>query len=91
MRSPISPRSAVNVARVDRLQDLVRFLEHEPAQRLERLLAIPRTASGTAQVRHDVDQALERRSGRGGRRRGGDAWSRARSGDAKIGDARCGS
>ena len=45
--------------RVDRLEHLVGLLEHEAAQRLECLLAIPRAATWTAEARHDVDEALE--------------------------------
>src|SRR6185295_18016035 len=52
------------IAGVDRVQHLVRFFEHEPAQRLEGLLAIPRAAFRPAQVRHDVDEPLKRGAGR---------------------------
>ena len=38
------PAQRVGVAAVDRVEDLVRFLEDESAQRLERLLAIPGAA-----------------------------------------------
>ena len=54
-----SRRAARRVAAVDRVEHLVRLLEHEAAQRLERLLAIPGTAVRAAQPRHDVDERLE--------------------------------
>ena len=44
---------------LDGVEHLVGLLEHERAQRGERLLAIPRTAVGGAQRAHDVEQALE--------------------------------
>ena len=56
----------VGVAAVDRVEHLVRLLEHEAAQRLERLLAIPRAALRAAQPRHDVDEGLEGGAGVGG-------------------------
>ena len=55
---------SVVIAAIDRVEDLVRFLEHELPQRLERLLVIPRAAAWSAQPRHDVDQLLERVAGR---------------------------
>ncbi len=52
---------------LDGLDDFVRFLEDELAQRLKRLLAIPRTAVRGSQGRHDLDKAREL-FGRGGLR-----------------------
>ena len=60
----------VGVAAVDRVEHLVRLLEHEAAQRLERLLAIPRAALRPAQPRHDVDESLEGGAGVGGHEAG---------------------
>ncbi len=51
------------IAAVDRVDDLVRFLEHVLAERLQRLLAIPRAALGRAQRGHDLDEAGELGSG----------------------------
>ena len=45
------------IVAVDRLEHLVGLLEHERLQRVDRLLAIPRTAVRSAQSGHDVDQA----------------------------------
>ena len=39
------------IVAVDRVEDLVGFLEHERLQRVDRLLAIPRAAVGRAQGR----------------------------------------
>ena len=47
------------IVRVDRLEHLVGFLEHERLQRVDGLLAIPRTAVGPAQRGHDLDEAGE--------------------------------
>ena len=47
------------VVAIDRLDHLVGFLEHERLQRVDRLLAVPRTAVGSAERRHDVDQPDE--------------------------------
>ena len=47
---------AVIVA-VDRLEHLVRLFEHERLERVDRLFPVPRTAVGTAERRHDVDQS----------------------------------
>ena len=44
------------IAAIDRIENLVGFLEHESAQRLDRLLAIPRASARPAQARHDVDE-----------------------------------
>ncbi len=44
---------------VDGVEDLVGLLEDERPQGLNRLLAIPRTAAGTAQAAHHVDETLE--------------------------------
>ena len=49
----------VVIVAVDRVEHLVGLLEHERSQRLDRLLAIPRAAAGSAQASHDVDEALE--------------------------------
>ena len=50
-RSPISPFSSSRSPRSIGLDDFVRFLEHERQQRVERLLAIPRTAVGPRRIR----------------------------------------
>ena len=55
---------AVVVAAVDGVEHLVGLLEHESAQRLDRLLVIPGAAARAAQPRHDVDQSLERLAAR---------------------------
>src|SRR6185295_16149227 len=47
------------VAAVDRLRDLVGFLDDVTANRSMVLLAIPRTAARAAQAHHDLDQAIE--------------------------------
>ena len=52
-------RQLAGVARVERVDDLVRLLDHEPSQRLVRLLAIPRTAVGRAQPSDDVAERVE--------------------------------
>jgi len=44
---------------VDRLEYLVRFFEHERLERVDGLFPVPRTAVGTAERRHDVDQSSE--------------------------------
>src|SRR5688572_23169244 len=46
-------------AAVNRLEDLVGFLEHKGTKRRLRLLAIPRTAVRGSQRSHDLDQAVE--------------------------------
>ena len=53
----------VEVAAIERVEQLVGFLEHERPQRGERLLAIPRAAVGSAQRAHDVHEAIETASG----------------------------
>ena len=53
------PQQRGVVAAIDRVQHLVGLLQHEAAQRLDRLLAIPGTAARSAQPRHDVDERLE--------------------------------
>ena len=58
---------------LDRLDDFIRFLQHELAQRLKRLLAIPRTPSRRSEDRHDVNQTSEPL--RGGQRRHGELGS----------------
>ena len=50
------------IGTVDRVEHFVGFLEHERAQRLERLLAIPWTSAWAAQRPHDVHELLERAS-----------------------------
>jgi hypothetical protein len=45
----------VVVVPVDRLEDFVGFLEHERLQRVDRLLAIPRTAVRGPEPRHDLE------------------------------------
>jgi len=47
---------------IDRVEHFVGLLEHEAAQRLERLLVIPWAPARAAQPRHDVDELLERRT-----------------------------
>ncbi len=48
-----------HVAGINGFQHLVRFLEHERAQRGMRLLAVPRAAARRAQRPHDLNQLLE--------------------------------
>src|SRR6185436_12654919 len=48
-----------HVPALDRVDDFMRFFEHELRQRLERLLPIPRTAGWASQQRHNFDQALK--------------------------------
>ena len=50
------------IARVDRVDDLARLFEHVFAQRLERLLAVPRAAVRREEAAHDADEADERRA-----------------------------
>ncbi len=52
------PRAS-HVAALDRVDHLVRLFEHERRQRLERLLAIPRTAVRRSQRAHDRDELVE--------------------------------
>ncbi len=67
---------AVDVVAGERVEHLVRLLDQERAQRIERLLAVPRAAVGGEQAVHDLDEAGQRgpfgrgRSGRCGRGRG---------------------
>ena len=49
----------VGIAAIDRVEHFVRLLEHERAQRLQRLLAIPWATVRSAEPRHDVDEHLE--------------------------------
>jgi hypothetical protein len=42
---------------VNRVRDLVRFLDHVLPEGLERLLAIPRAAVRTEQCAHQLDEA----------------------------------
>jgi glutaredoxin 3 len=53
------------IAAIDGVEDLVGFLEHVGAERRVSLLAIPGTAAGGPQARHDVDQSSERIDGSG--------------------------
>ena len=50
----------VRIIAFDRLEHLVRLLDHVGAEALGRLLAIPRAAAGAAQPCHDVHEAQER-------------------------------
>ena len=59
MWSPISSLQRVHVAALDRVDHFVRFFEHEMRQRVERLIAIPRTALGRPQRPHDGHELLE--------------------------------
>ena len=54
------------IVAIDRLEHFVGLLEHERLQRVDRLLAIPRTAVGSAKRGHDVDESCEFASGAGG-------------------------
>src|SRR6187551_3603202 len=45
------------------IEHLVRFLDEERPQRVERLLAIPRAAAWAEQTVHDLDESCQRRSG----------------------------
>ena len=78
IRSPISPLSSSMIAALGGLDHLVRFLEDEGEQRVERLLAIPRAAGRAAQDLHQRDEGLEGRAGRRSRRAA--ARARARGG-----------
>jgi competence protein ComEC len=51
------------IAAVERVKQLVGLLEHEGAERLERLLAVPRAAVGAAQRAHHLDESREERAG----------------------------
>ena len=51
------------IAALDRIDDLVGLLEHVLAERLQRLLAVPRASLGRAQRGHDLDEAGELGSG----------------------------
>jgi hypothetical protein len=53
-----------HVVRLDRVQQFAGFLENVRAKRLQRLLAIPRTAIRAAQPMHDGNQAIESGAGR---------------------------
>ena len=55
------------VARVDRLEHLVRLLEHVRSQAPQRLLAVPRAAVGPAEPLHDPEETFD---GIGGARHG---------------------
>src|SRR5207245_11111449 len=50
----------LRIAAFDRLEHLVRLLDHIGAEALGGLRAIPRAAAGAAQPCHDVDEAQER-------------------------------
>ena len=54
---------------VDRVEHFVGFFEDEWSQRVNRLLAIPWAATGTAESAHDIDEALELTAGRVAARR----------------------
>ena len=61
-RSPSSSFSARHVAALDRVGDLIGFLDRVGRDRREILLAVPRAAAiGIAQPRHDGEQALQGR------------------------------
>ncbi len=62
-KSPSSCLDRVVIAAVERVEQLVGFLQHERAQRLQRLLAIPGAAVLGAQRAHDLDQLLKARAG----------------------------
>ena len=47
------------IVAIDGLDHLVGFLEHKRLQRVDRLLAIPRTAVRSAQRGHGLDEAVE--------------------------------
>jgi hypothetical protein len=49
------------IAPLDRLDDLVRLLEHVACQRMERLLAVPGTPVGSPEGGHDLDETIELR------------------------------
>lgn len=51
------------VAAVQRVEQLVGLLEHEGAERLERLLAVPRAAVRPAQRAHHLDESRKERAG----------------------------
>ena len=53
----------VVVAAVERVEQFVRFLQHERPQRLQRLLLVPRAAVFGSQRAHDLDEAIEARAG----------------------------
>ena len=59
-RSPSSSQWPADVAALERVEDLVGLLDQERAQRVERLLAVPRASVGRQQPVHDRDEALER-------------------------------
>src|SRR5262249_55532147 len=44
------------IVAIDRLEHFVGLLEHERLQRVDRLLAIPRAALGSAKQGHDLDE-----------------------------------
>ena len=48
----------VQVALLDRVDDLVGFLEDEMTQGLYRLLTVPRASLGRAQLADDVDETI---------------------------------
>ena len=54
------------IVAIDSLEHFVRLFEHERLQRVDRLLAIPRTPLGSAKRGHDLDEAGELASGAGG-------------------------
>src|SRR2546421_650275 len=64
------------IVAIDRLEHFVGLLEHERLQRVDRLLAIPRTAVGPAERGHDLDEPDELAGGAGGGRSSGreDRW-----------------
>src|SRR5262245_63203327 len=49
----------LRVARVDRLEHFIRFLEHEWTQRRLCLLTVPGAAAGRAERAHDGDELVE--------------------------------
>ncbi len=63
-KSPSSCLTRVVIAAVERVEQLVGFLQHERPQRLQRLLAIPGAAVLGAQRAHDLDQLLKARTPR---------------------------
>ena len=52
----------VVIVAIERVEQLVGFLQHERPQRLQRLLPIPRAAVLGAQRAHDLDELLKARS-----------------------------
>ncbi len=78
---------AAGVVALDRVDDLVSFLEDVRGEGAERLLAIPRATAGAAQPADEAEEGGEGRGLLGGdrrqgrkRRRGPDGWRRGRRG-----------